>query len=168
MQALYVTSVFLHVLAAITWIGGMFFLVMVAVPWLRRGERAMASVFFRETGPRFRNIGWICFGILLVTGTFQLWYRGVRLEDFTRAEWLGSSFGATVVVKLSVFAVVLASSLVHDFVLGPRATVALRSDPRSPTAERLRRRASMLGRANVVFALVLVACGVALVRGWPI
>lgn len=168
MHALYVLSVWLHVLAAITWIGGMFFLVLVVVPWLRRGgDRAQAARFLRETGSRFRDVGWICFAVLLVTGIFQLWRRGVRWGDFASPEWLGSPFGLAVVLKLAVFAVVLGVSAVHDFVLGPRATVAVERDPRSPESERLRRRASLLGRANVLFALALVLLGVVIVRGWP-
>lgn len=167
MHALYILSVYLHVLAAITWIGGMFFLVLVVVPWLRRGDRQKGAMFLRETGIQFRNVGWACFGILLVTGTFQLYFRGVGLTDFVRPEWLHSSFGRTVILKLGVFALVLISSVVHDFFLGPRATIAVEKDPRSAEAERFRRQASLLGRANVIFALLLVAFGVMLVRGNP-
>jgi uncharacterized membrane protein len=166
-HALYVISVYLHVLAAITWIGGMFFLVLVVVPWLRRGDRQKGAAFLRETGAQFRNVGWTCFGILLVTGTFQLYFRGVSLTDFVRPEWLGSSFGRMVILKLGFFSLILASSVVHDFYLGPRATIAVEKDPRSPEAERFRKQASLLGRLNVIFALVLVALGVMLVRGWP-
>lgn len=167
MHALYLVSVWLHVIAAITWIGGMLFLVMVVVPWLRHGDRAVAATLLRETGARFRNVGWACFAIALVTGTFQLWVRGVRLGDFVRSEWLASELGRTVVLKLAIFALVLLVSAVHDFAIGPRAALAIERDPGSPRAERLRRRASLLGRANVGFALVLVALGVGLVRGWP-
>jgi len=167
MYTLYLVSVWIHILAAMAWIGGMLFLVLVVVPWLRAGGRVDAGVFLRETGARFRNVGWVCFGVVVVTGTFNLWYRGVRLADFVNAGWLASSFGKTVLVKLGAFALVLVVSAVHDFVVGPRATTAIAADPRSAEAQRARRHASVLGRLNVLFALVLVAAGVMLVRGVP-
>lgn len=165
MHTLYLVSVWLHILAATTWIGGMAFLVLVVVPWLRSGGKTDAAVFLRETGMRFRNVGWVCFLILLVTGTFNLWVRGVRLGDFTRIDWLTSRFGTLVLLKLSVFALILGCSALHDFVLGPNATRAIAEDPRSAAAERARRQASRLGRVNVVLALIVVALGVMVVRG---
>lgn len=167
MHTLYLFSVWLHILAATVWIGGMSFLVLVVVPWLRRGGRTEAAVFLRQTGERFRNVGWTCFLLLVLTGTFNLWVRGVRLSDFGRPEWLTSPFGSMVALKLGVFLLVLGVSAVHDFVVGPRATRAIAENPRSPQAQKERRRASVLGRVNVVFALVLVAAGVMLVRGVP-
>lgn len=167
MRTLYFVSVWLHVLAATIWIGGMFLLVLVVVPWLRRGGRAAAGTFLRETGVRFRTVGWACFLVLAVTGTFNLWIRGVRPGHFLDAGWLDSPFGRTVTLKLGVFAIVLAASVVHDFVVGPRAAKALERDAGSPEAARLRRMASLLGRANALLALALLAIAVALVRGWP-
>ena len=167
MHALYLVSVWIHILAAMVWIGGMAFLVLVVVPWLRSGKRAEAAAFLRETGERFRNVGWTCFVVLLLTGSFNLWVRGVRLSDFARPEWLQSSFGKTILVKLGVFVLVLVVSLAHDFVVGPRATRAIAADPHSTEARRQRRHASVLGRFNVLLALVLVALGVMLVRGVP-
>jgi len=166
MHALYLLSVWLHILAAIVWIGGMAFLVLVVVPYLRKGDRAKAAALMRDTGSRFRDIGWICFAIVLVTGTFNLWMRGVRVSSFGDPVWLRSQLGHAVSLKLAVFTVVLVMSAVHDFVIGPRATRAIVADPRSKEAESLRRAASMMGRANVVFALILVALGVLIVRGW--
>ena len=78
-----------------------------------------------ETGLRFRSVGWVCFAIVVVTGTFNLWVHGVRWDSFTDREWLASSFGHAVIAKLAVFAAVLTVSLVHDFVVGPRATRAI-------------------------------------------
>jgi hypothetical protein len=72
-----------------------------------------------------------------------------------------------VLLKLGSFALVLLVSAVHDFAIGPRATAAIGRDPTSPEARALRRRASLLGRVNVVLALVLVAAGVMIVRGAP-
>jgi putative copper resistance protein D len=167
MRTLYLVSVWLHILAATIWIGGMLFLVLVVVPWLKRGGREHAGVLLRETGMRFRNVGWACFAVLALTGTFNLWIRGVRPGDFLRADWLTSSFGRIVVAKLAVFGLVLVTSVAHDFIVGPRATAALARDPHSADAARLRRLARVLGRVNVLLALVLLAVAVLLVRGWP-
>lgn len=167
MHALYVTSVFLHILAAITWIGGMFFLVLVVVPWLRRGNRAQGAAFLRDTGLRFRTVGWVCFAILIATGSYNLYMHGVSWGDFVDPAWLGSSFGTAVMLKLSLVAIVLFVSALHDFVLGPRAVRAVEADPSSPEAQRIRRRAAQLGRINAVCALAIVALAVIIVRGWP-
>ncbi len=165
LRVLYLLSVWAHILAATIWIGGMLFLVLVVVPWLRSGRSVDAGVFLRDTGQRFRTVGWACFGVVLVTGSFNLWVRGVRWSSFADVQWLASPFGRTVLFKIAVFAVVLVVSAVHDWVLGPRATRVLEEDPRSRLAVRLRRRASWLGRFNVVLALLLLAGGVLLVRG---
>lgn len=168
LYALYVLSVWIHILAATVWIGGLFFVVLVVVPWLRRtGDRQQGAAFLRDTGLRFRTVGWACFAILVVTGTFNLWMRGVRLHHFTDPAWLGSPLGRAIVLKLSAFLAVVVVSAIHDFVWGPRATAALAADPESAEARRLRRRASVAGRLNGLLALAIVFFAVVIVRGWP-
>jgi uncharacterized membrane protein len=168
MRIAYLLSVWVHILAATVWVGGMAFLVLVVVPWLRTsGDRARGVALLRDTGRRFRTVGWVCFALVVVTGTFNLAARGVRLSDFASAAWRDSPFGSAVLSKLAVFACVLAVSAVHDFWLGPRATLVMEQDPRSPQAENFRRAASLLGRANALLALALIALGVIIVRGWP-
>lgn len=169
MHTLYFLSVWLHILAAAAWIGGMFFVVLVVVPWLRSGAagRVNAGLFLRETGERFRNVGWVCFGVLLVTGSFNLWVRGVRFESFAQPAWLASPFGRSVMIKLGLFALALIVSAVHDFSIGPRATQAIARDPNSARADRLRKSAGRWGRINALLGLCLVAVAITLVRGWP-
>ena len=167
MHTLYVLSVWTHILTAMLWVGGMLFLVIVVVPLLRRGDRAQAAAFLHVAGVRFRTVGWACFGILLLTGSWQLSARGVRPASFLDPGFLSSPFGRTVVWKLGLFALILLVSAWHDFVVGPRATLAVQAAPDSPAAQSLRRQASWLGRANVVLAVVIVLVAVSLVRGWP-
>jgi uncharacterized membrane protein len=160
-------SVWLHIVAAIVWIGGMAFLVLVVVPWLRTGGREYAGTLLRDAGKRFRIIGWVCLTVFAVTGSFNLEMRGVRIANFVDTKWLESDFGMTVLAKLVLFALMLVLSAVHDFVIGPRASEAIAHDPRSDAAGRLRRSASWLGRLNAVLALVTVWVAVMLVRGLP-
>lgn len=167
MHGLFVLSVWLHVLAATVWVGGMFFLVLVVVPFLRREGPEKASAFMHAAGVRFRTIGWVCFFIFLVTGAFNLYFRGVRLTSFVNPAWLGSSYGKLVLTKLALFALIVALSAVHDFIVGPAATRALRLGPGAPEALALRRKASLMGRANALLALAIVLVAVMLVRGFP-
>lgn len=167
MHALYVATVILHLLAAFTWLGGIAFLMLVIVPWLRRGDRARAAALVQETGERFRLVGWACFLTLAATGTMLLRFRGVEWANLTDVTWLGLPFGRAVAWKLGLFTAILTVSAVHDFRVGPRATRAVAKDPASPEAERLRRRASALGRLNAVLGLAIVVVAVVLVRGWP-
>jgi putative copper resistance protein D len=165
MRLIYLLSVWTHLVAATLWVGGMGFLVLVVVPWLRRGDRAQAAILLRDTGRRFRNVGWSCFALLAATGSFNAYYRGVRLSHLFDASFMRSTFGQALTWKLALFITVLLVSAYHDFVNGPRATEAVAMAPHSPEAERLRKRASLLGRLNALLALLLYGAAVVLVRG---
>lgn len=133
----------LHVLAAIVWIGGMLFIALVLVPVVRRLEPAERLRLVQATGLRFRAVGWIALSLLLLSGVLNLWLRpyllGVPLFH----------------VKLGLVVLALGLSVVHDFVLGPRAG-APGADPG------LRVRASWVARANVLVVLGVVVLGLAL------
>ncbi len=165
MHTLYVATVIVHLLAVMTWLGGMFFLMLVVVPWLRKGDRAQAARLLSETGTRFRTVGWICFAVLAATGTALLYFRGVTLDNLTDAGWRSTGFGQMVLGKLLTFLGILGLSAVHDFRIGPMASEAVSRDPNAPEAERLRRLASQMGRLNVILGLLMVFFAVQIVRG---
>ena len=167
MYTLYLVSVWLHLLAAIVWIGGMAFVAFVLAPYVRRpGQRQMGIAIIRWTGMRFRTIGWICIGMLLGSGLLNLAYRGSGWQDLTGAFWR-TVFGRTMAVKLLLVVSILGLSVVHDFFIGPRAGELGHLDPDSPKTRRLRQQAAWIGRVNFLLALVVVALAVTLVRGWP-
>ena len=169
---MYQWVVFFHILAAIIWIGGMFFLALVLVPTLRGESQAVRSALLGAAGVRFRTVGWVCLVALLVTGVFNLKNRGFSWETIASGDIFTETdtFGHILAGKLLLVALVLAVSAFHDFRLGPASIQAARSrdaggDP--ARAETLRRRASLLGRLNALLALVIVFLAVALVRGLP-
>jgi putative copper resistance protein D len=190
----YQLSVFLHILSAVIWIGGMLFLALVVVPVTRGLPAAERASLFGAVGRRFRAVGWACIVVLLVTGTVNVAYRGVSWENLFSPTLWGSPFGTTLALKLGVVAVMLALSVYHDFVIGPRsirlqeqamepgpssarssvgglatsaAGAALRPDLLRE-AGRLRRRASIVGRLEAILALVVLALATMLVRGVPL
>lgn len=134
----------LHVMAAIVWVGGMLFLALVLVPIARRlDDAALRARLIHEVGVRFRVVGWLALGLLLLTGLGNLWQRPYLLH-VPRFHW-----------KLGLVLLALALAAVHDFILGPRA-----GRPGADPA--LRRRAAWVARLNVVVVLAIVVLGVAL------
>ena len=166
---LYQLSVFIHILSAIVWIGGMLFLALVVVPTTRGMPPPERAALFGVVGRRFRTVGWVCIGLLIVTGIINSAYRGVTWDNLFSAEMWGSPFGTTLAIKLGVVAIMLALSVYHDFVIGP-ASVRLGSQVKPDTmkeAQRLRMRASLVARIEAILALVVLALAIMLVRGVP-
>ncbi len=134
----------LHLMAAITWIGGMLFIALVLVPVTRRvADPALRTRLVQDAGRRFRTVGWIALGLLLLSGLGNLWFRPYLL-GVGRFQW-----------KLGLVVLALVLSAVHDFVLGPRA-----GRPGADPA--LRVRASWLARVNVGVVVLAVLLGLAL------
>lgn len=165
MSGLYFTAVTLHVLAALFWLGGMFFMGVVAAPGLRAVEPpALRQRLFHELGLRFRNAGWAAIVVLVTTGTIVLRERGLLHWEgvLGSAAFWATPLGRALAVKLVTVTVMIVVSAVHDFVLGPAAG---RVEAGTPEALRMRGRAAMLARVNAIFGLVVVLAAVRLARG---
>lgn len=162
-MTLYHLTVTIHLLAAFVWLGGLFFLV-VAAPVLRRVEPvALRSQLFQLLGRRLRAVGWVAITILLITGILNLSFRGILSADVLgSADFWSSPYGRTLAWKLAAVTLILGVSGFHDFVIGPAAG---RAEPGSPSAARLRRQASWLGRASGVIGILLIYIAVRLARG---
>ena len=135
----------IHVLSAITWIGGMLFIALVVVPVARRlDDPALKRRLIQQLGMRFRTVSWIALVLLVLTGLLNLWAHPFLLTS-PRFLW-----------KLGLVIWSLMLSALHDFVVGPRAGA-----PDAADAARLR--ASWIARINMVVAIVIVLLGLSLV-----
>jgi uncharacterized membrane protein len=165
---IYLFSVWLHIMAAVVWIGGTIFLVIVLVPAIRRPEfTGVAPALIRWTALRFRWVGWFCFAIFVITGFANLSFRGVGLGQLQSSDFWHSGFGGTLAIKLVIVAAILALSGYHDFFVGPRASIAMQANPGATETLGLRRQAIRLGRLNLLLALAVIVLGAVLVRGTP-
>lgn len=163
-MSLYHLNVTIHVLAALLWLGGMFFFAVVGAPVLRKVEPPeLRAQLFRSLGEQFRRVGWIAIGVLLVTGFLNLHFHGfLSAEILTTREFWGTRYGTSLAWKLGAVASMLVVQLVHDFVVGPAAS---RLAPGSPEALRMRRRAALLARISAVLGIIVVIAAVRLARG---
>lgn len=170
LDAVYGVSVWLHVLAAIFWLGGSLFLALVVLPVFRaEGRSSEALELVHRVGPRFSRLGWAALAALAATGLVNLWFRGGSLAALaTAAFWLRPA-GAVLAAKLALVAAIVVLSLLHDRRDGPRSRIApgasARVGEQAPEAgEPARRRARILARINLILGLAVVALAVVLVR----
>ena len=163
---MYQAMVAIHVIAAITWLGGMLFLAMVMVPLARRdtggGQGFMA---LRQAAERFVPVSWAAMVVLALTGgylAFDHW--GIGVGDFFNG---GIHFVDVLQVKTALFLVVLLISLAHDFWLGPmmadRLDAARSSGSPLPTGP-ARLFVQWAARVNLLLVLAVVALAVVMIR----
>lgn len=163
---MYYLSVFIHILAAIFWIGGMLFTVAVLVPASRdQLLKNKKGAFFTLIGKKFSHISWILFIVLIITGITNLLARGYTLPSLTTAAFWNSYFGSKLFIKLHLFAMVLIISGIHDFYAGPKAAQLMDGQPESSKTKRMRRLSSWLGRINLLLGLGILYYAMRLLRG---
>ncbi len=164
----YRLSVFVHILAACVWVGGMVAYAVIVAPMARKlGDRRATARMLEQAALRFRPIGWTAVAILVLTGIFNVSARGWLHPALTTAAWWTAPPGSLLAVKLTAVLVMAVLSLVHDVWFGPAATAEMQRDPDSARAARLRRLGAWLGWGTLATALIAVAIGVLLVRGLP-
>ena len=108
----------IHLLAAITFIGGWMFVQLVVRPSLTEGKTKPPSMealeMVRKVGQRFKMVGWVSLMALVFTGASQL------LDESGSAR-IETSWGLIMMLKLFVFAIVGGLIFVHDLILDPYA-----------------------------------------------
>lgn len=163
-MSFYFINVTVHVLAALLWLGGMFFLAVVGAPVLRSIEPPeLRALLFRRLGEQFRLVGWIAIAVLLITGTLNLYFRGMLALDLLGSgEFWDTRYGHSLAWKLGAVTAMLIVQAIHDFSVGPAAS---RVAPGAPEALVTRRRAALLARLSAVLGIVVVIAAVRLARG---
>ena len=157
---MYVALVGLHIFAAISWIGGMIFLSLVLAPIVKSRKAAPEFMaLFRSAARRFRIVAWIAMGLLLTTGPMLLAHRGMAL---THPE----SWSFILGLKLGLVLVLLALTLLHDLLLGPKVSHAatIPASSRTPWEHTVVQTARLLPRLSLLVALVVVFAAVMLAR----
>jgi putative copper export protein len=146
----YDVVVWLHIVAAATWIGGMLFFALIVVPSVRRSPGATALL--QAMGRRLRLLGWVLLAVLLMTGTVNLRFHGIGWSALRQSGFWATGFGRALAFKLWLVAALTAATLVHDGLTR-----------RGPDSRRMM--AVWSGRLILLLSLGVVFFAVALVRG---
>lgn len=153
--------VYIHIVSAIIWVGGILFLGLVAAPAVRRLSDAKRTDIMDDIGRRFRTIGYTLLVVLAITGIIQAWVHGATITNVINGTFFATRFGARLGLKLLFIAAMLAVSIVHDFYIGPQSVRVARA---GQDASHLRKIASWLARLTALFALIVIAYAMVLVR----
>ena len=136
---MYYISLYIHILSAIFWIGGMLFTVAVLVPASRHKIiEPNRGTFFKIIGEKFSRISWILFLILIISGITNLTTRGFDLRLFFDPGFWQAGFGYFLGIKLIIFSIVLIISGLHDFYFGPKAAKLMESNSGSHQTQTFR------------------------------
>jgi uncharacterized membrane protein len=155
-----VLLVWLHVLAAVSWIGGTIFLSVVLVPVLRREPFAsQKALLFRTIAMRFRIVVWGSIATLLLTGPLLLHQRGIPIAD--PAGW-----PMVLSVKLGLVAILLLFTVTHDLIIGPRVGRILQipAESRTSSDRAMVVWSPWIARCSLVLTLAVLLAAVVLVR----
>lgn len=145
MRLIYLVSVSIHVVAAMTWIGGMVLFAATLMPTLRALGDSTRQQVLAAFGPRFRMLSRVCLAALIPTGAINLWARGVRVDDLFSPDWRASGFGHLVIVKLTLVVLAVLMMLLHE-------------------RPAMHAHARWLGRVTLLIGLAIVAVATVLVR----
>ena len=149
MGALMVT--WIHVIAAMFWIGGMLFFSLVLMPCLKNGlPDGLKADLISRIGKRFRLLGWFSLGILLITGLFRLF----------QSEWSLREYGGALKTKLILVFFMVLLTLLHDF-LGQK-TIKKKCLQSSAFLKGVR----FMARVNLFVGLLIVLVALSFVRGF--
>lgn len=95
MRALYLVAVYVHVLTAAVWLGAMLF------------EDPASHRFMCRLACRLRGIGGPSLAILIATGVFLLYARGVDVAAVASGRFFASRYGQVFAAKLALVALLV-------------------------------------------------------------
>ncbi|HEY4485795.1 MAG TPA: DUF4149 domain-containing protein [Nitrospiria bacterium] len=147
--------IWVHVIAAVTWAGGMIFVTVVLMPGLRGLPGHLRASVLQRIGPGIKAAGWISILVLLMTGVLNVIHLQVQWNTFV---------GHLLAAKLSVLAAVLVLSALHDFVLGPRLMKQMEADSSDPSLGAGRKTLSWVARINLGLVLIVIFLAVLIAR----
>lgn len=162
---------FLHVLAAVFWIGEILFVALVLGPLARTLPDEQRRTLLREVGRRALPLVWVAIGVLVVTGIGNLYFLGIGPARLLSGSFWATSFGWLLAAKLLGALGMIGHAVAHDVVYRRRARALRSAMAAAAPADRrelereyagVRRRAAAVGKGNLILALVVLFLAIGL------
>ncbi|PKA15856.1 copper resistance protein CopD [Leptospira haakeii] len=161
---MYFVALLFHFFAAAFWVGGMLFFVLIFRPVYKDKELSdVKTLLLLKIALQFRKLSYYVFVILLCSGISIAYLKGY-FEVYSQVSYWISPHGAIFLAKMILFLLLLLSSVLHDFLIGPTAFKDMQNGIRSDS--RSRKYASIFGRINLLISLLIAVLGLAYSRGF--
>ena len=157
----------IHVMAAVVWIGGNLILAMVIVPYFRKNLPPVQRIkLLTQIGKRFEPIVWGCVGILFFTGLINV-FNAIGFTT-TAESAISATFMRTLFIKLMLFVILVILTTLHSFVFGPKLASAIETldksldelpDEVKPVLKQMSIVSSLMGVFSLLILLAAVALG---------
>ena len=160
-------TLWLHVIAAVVWVGGNLILAMVIVPHFRQNLPPVQRILLlTQIGKRFEPIVWGCIGILCFTGIVNIFFA----LDLTSPTAISNAFMRTLLIKIGLFFILVILTALHSMIFAPRLAAAVEAlDPAieelPPEVKPLRSQMSIISSLMGVVSLLILLAAVALRMG---
>lgn len=160
----------IHVIAAVTWVGGNLVLAMVIVPHFRQSLPPVQRIkLLTQIGKRFEPVVWVCIAVLFFTGIVNIFFS----VDITSPSPISDAFNAfmrTLLIKILLFFVLTILTVLHSMIFAPRLAAAIEDlDPTleelPPEIKPLRSQLSIVSSLMGVVSLLILLAAVALRMG---
>ena len=157
----------LHVIAAVTWVGGNLVLAMVIVPHFRQSLPPVQRIkILMQIGKRFEPVVWGCVGVLFFTGIINIF----TAVDITSSTPISNAFMRTLLIKILLFFLLIILTVLHSMVFAPRLAAAIEElDPEieelPSDVKPLRSQMSIVSSLMGVVSLLILLAAVALRMG---
>ena len=152
----YYISVWLHILGATFWIGGMLFLPLVLLPSIKNSHER--SQLLMATGLKFRFYGYIVLVLMFVTGMVNMSLKGVQ---FSWRFFNETHYGKLVIIKVILFFSLALISLTHDLIAGRKFLGQMQKEQ----GAKVKLISRWTGRILLIISLIMAYIGVLLSRG---
>ncbi len=165
---MYHLNVWLHILLAAIWTGGLVYTAAVVVPFAVQHEKAERQRILRGLARRFRPLAWISVVLLFITGVLNLGLRPVPITpgqllrgDAFDAREVGQDIATWLPWKLVLVFIMIALMAFHD-ITSIRAARRFEGSQDSAPGNRA---GSMAAAVATLVALAVLYVSVRLVRG---
>ncbi|MDP6460003.1 MAG: DUF4149 domain-containing protein [Candidatus Hydrothermarchaeota archaeon] len=148
--------VWLHITAAVVWLGGKIFTSLTLNPVLRMEATPEQRLeLLASLGKRFKYLSWGSLAVLIITGVINVSQRVSGLDEL-----LGSRFGTTLLAKVLIVVIMIAMSAGHSFFLTPRLRVNAQENDEG--FRRTKKMVVLIARGNILLGVLVLLLAVML------
>ncbi|MCZ8157626.1 MAG: hypothetical protein O9264_16010 [Leptospira sp.] len=159
----YLFSTVIHIFSAMFWIGGVIVYALVIIAIIRDPEfKDIKLRLLQKTALQFRRLSYPVYLLLFISGVYLTASKGL-LYDLLNFQFGSSSMTKMVVLKVSLFLILVLSSIYHDFFTGPRTFRYAETNPRM--FEKNRKLSAFFGKLNLLISVFIGVMGILISRG---